>query len=220
MTVHTTSRIENDPRIWRASQHKTPDAQALGTGFPELDQLLAASGWPRRTLIECHCPESGIGEIRLFQRVMATCSGQKQNVFWVDPPHTPYAPGLDQAGMDLSRFFLIRTDDDEDRTWTLEQLLKCPAAGLVMGWTPSCNPAHLRRLQLAAEDGDTMGVVMITSGSVRPASPAPVRLALSPAAEQGLRIDIQRQRGGQAGGLSLQLPPLFPAHGPGSSRDR
>lgn len=214
MTIHTTSRIENDPRIWRASQYKTPDAQGEATGFPELDSLLAASGWPRGTLIECHCPQAGIGEIRLFQRVMATCCEQQQNVFWVDPPHTPYAPGLAQSGMDLARFFLIRTGDDEDRTWALEQLLKCPAAGLVMGWTPSFNPAHLRRLQLAAENGDTTGVVIITSRSVRPASPAPVRLALSPAPAQGLRIDIKRQRGGQAGWLSLALPPLVPDHGP------
>jgi len=118
--------------------------------------------------------------------------------------------------MALEHFFLIRTNDDEDRIWTLEQLLKCPAAGLVMGWSPSFTPAHLRRLQLAAEGGDTMGVVVITSGPVHSASPAPVRLALTPALTQGLRIDIQRQRGGQAGRLSLALPPLLPDHGSGS----
>ena len=216
MTIHSTNRIENDPRIWRASQHKAPDVQAMATGFPELDDRLAASGWPRGTLIECHCPESGIGEIRLFQRTMATCSGQQQNVFWVDPPHTPYGPGLGQSGMDLAHFFLVRTDDGEDRIWTLEQLLKCPAAGLVMGWSRSCNPAHLRRLQLAAESGDTMGVVIITAGTMRSSSPAPVRIALSPAPGLGLRIDIQRQRGGQAGRLNLPLPPLFPGHSPSS----
>lgn len=216
MTIHTDRRIENDPRIWRASQHKTPDVRAIATGFPQLDNLLAASGWPRGTLIECHCPHAGIGEIRLFQQVMAGCSGQEQNVFWVDPPYTPYAPCLAQSGMDLAHFFLIRTSDDEDRIWTLEQLLKCPAAGLVMGWSRSCNPAHLRRLQLAAEGGDTLGVVMITAGSFQTASPAPVRLALSPEPAQGLRIDIQRQRGGQPGQLSLPLPTLLPDHQPDS----
>jgi|AntDeeMetagen681_2_1112603.scaffolds.fasta_scaffold00029_30 hypothetical protein len=216
MTIHTANRLENDPRIWRASQHKTPNAEAVATGFPELDHLLATSGWPRGALIECHCPDSGIGEIRLFRRVMELCSGQGQTVFWVDPPHTPYAPGLSQFEMALEHFFLIRTNDDEDRIWTLEQLLKCPAAGLVMGWSPSFTPAHLRRLQLAAEGGDTMGVVVITSGPVHSASPAPVRLALTPALTQGLRIDIQRQRGGQAGRLSLALPPLLPDHGSGS----
>ena len=212
MTIHTINRIENDPRIWRASQHKQPDARAVTTGFPELDRLLAASGWPRGALIECHCPDSGVGEIRLFQKAMEVVSGQQQSIFWVDSPHTPYAPALHQFDIDLAHFFQVRTRDDEDRVWALEQLLKCPAAGLVIGWSPSCNPAHLRRLQLAAEGGDTLGIVVITSGAVRSNSPAPVRLALSPARD--LQVDIQRQRGGQAGRLVLTLPPLLPDHGP------
>jgi len=208
MAIHPESQIERDPRLWRASQYKHSSLSSVASGFAELDRLLAGDGWPRGTLIECHCPQTGIGEIELFRRAMVFCCRQRQSLFWVDPPHTPYAPALERADIALNQFFLIRTGDDEDRVWTLEELLRCPASGLVMGWSRHHNPAWLRRLQLAAENGDTMGILVITSGPEQAPSPTPVRLALSPAPEQALELVIQRQRGGQAGHLYLPLPPI------------
>lgn len=209
MTIHPENKLENDPRIWRASQHKSSILPTVTSGFSELDHLLAGDGWPRGALIECHCPQTGIGEIELFRRAMALCCRQQETLFWVDPPHTPYVPALERADMTPEQFFLIRTTDDEDQVWTLEQLLQCPSSGLVMGWSRRRNPSHLRRLQLASENGDTMGIMMITSGPARAPSPAPVRIALAAANGQALDLEIQRQRGGQPGSLRLPLAPVI-----------
>ena len=206
MAIHPGNPLEHDPRIWRASQSKASHLSSVTTGFSDLDRLLAGDGWPRGTLIDCHCPQAGIGEVELFRTAMTILCQQHTALFWVDPPHTPYAPALERAGILPEQFFMIRTTDDEDRVWTLEQLLRSPVSGLVIGWGRNRDPAWLRRLQLAAENGDTLGILVTTGETTRAPSPAPVRLVLSPAPQQSLEVRILRQRGGRAGHIQLPLP--------------
>ncbi len=211
MAVHPRTQLEQDPRLWRASQQKTTLSRGIASGFEALDQLLATSGWPRGTLIECHCPLGGIGELQVFAHAMRQCVDNGASLFLVDPPHTPYPPALEGMGLPPEHCFMVRTGNRSDHLWSLEQLLGSSTAGMVMGWSHRRDPASLRRLQLALEDSRTLGVMITPSDGAGQASPAPLRMAIDAiAGENQLRVTLLRQRGGQAGTRILSLPPLIP----------
>lgn len=209
MALSTRAQLEQDPRLWRASQQKTAHSPGIPSGFEALDQLLASSGWPLGALIECHCPLNGIGELQLFAHAMRQCTHNGAALFWVDPPHAPYPPALEGLGLALAHCFMVRTASRADHLWTLEQLLGSSASGMVMGWSRRRDPASLRRLQLALEDNQVLGVMITPEEGARQASPAPLRLGISPVpGENRLQVTLQRQRGGQAGTRILELPAI------------
>lgn len=213
MAVHPRTQLEQDPRLWRASQKKMAHSPGIPSGFEALDQLLATSGWPRGSLIECHCPLSGIGELQLFAHAMRQCAGNDSSLFWVDPPHLPYSPALEGMGLRPQSCFLVRTRGHTDHLWALEQLLGSSTAGMVMGWSRRRDTASLRRLQLAVEGSRTLGVMITPAEGARQASPAPLRLAMEAMpGENRLRVTLLRQRGGQAGTRALSLPSIIPCH--------
>ena len=51
-----------------------------------------------------------------------------------------------------------------DELWALDQALRCPGVSAVWTWIDRLDPPAFRRLQLAAETGRTLGLL------VRPAS--------------------------------------------------
>ena len=211
MSVHPRTQLEQDPRLWRASQQKSGHSPGVASGFEALDQLLATSGWPQGALIECHSALNGIGELQLFAHAMRQCVRNETALFWVDPPHAPYPPALEGMGLPPEHCFLVRTGSRSDHLWALEQLLGNNAVGMVMGWSRRRDPAALRRLQLALEERRTLGVLITPETGASQASPAPMRLSLEavPGANQ-LRVTLLRQRGGQAGSRTLTLPPVIP----------
>ena len=210
MAVNPRKQLEQDPRLWRASQQKAAHIQGIASGFEALDRLLAASGWPQGALIECHCPLNGIGELQLFAHAMRQCTHNGEALFWVDPPHTPYPPAMEGLELPTEHCFMVRTDSHSDHLWALEQLLGNNASGMVLGWSRRRDPASLRRLQLALEESRTLGVIVTPAQDAGQASPAPLRVSIDPIpGENRLQVTLLRQRGGQAGTRTLQLPSII-----------
>ena len=113
MSVQTTaleapwqSNIEG---LWRARElprHQVADV-GISTGFPALDDVLADGGWPPAGLVELLSEDYGIGELRLLSPALATLSSVDDRcIAWVNPPHVPYAPALQAAGIDPARVLL------------------------------------------------------------------------------------------------------------------
>ncbi|MCB1338699.1 MAG: hypothetical protein KDK10_15015, partial [Maritimibacter sp.] len=78
-------------------------------------------------------------------------------VFWVAPVWAPerlYPPGLVNLGVNPGRITFAHARHATDILWTLEEILRSGAVGLVVGdlpGPPGLTP--MRRLQLAAEAG-------------------------------------------------------------------
>lgn len=212
---HATSltQLLEDPRIWSAGQQHGGDRNTLESGFPALDRQLTGHGWPRGSLIECLTPASGIGELTLWLPVMKRLSAEGRGLFWLDPPHLPYAPALAASGLDMAQLLVLRTRDSEEQCWALEQILRCPAAGLAMTWPHGRARRPVRRLQLAAEAGNSLGIHLIPPQYSTGASTAHLRLALNPLPNH-LEVAIRRQRGGHT--ATLDLPMAMPFERPDS----
>ncbi len=196
-----------DPRIWRPGQRGTaPRRPALSTGYAALDAALPDGGWPIGSVTEFFHDQPAIGELQLLLPTLAALSQRQQWLALVGPPYIPYAPGLAYAGVDLSRVLLIHPRAQEDHLWATEQALQSGTCGAVVAWPGQrLDPAALRRLQLAAETGDSWAALFRPQQAARNPSPAAVRIALEAEPEGRIQLEILKCRGGRA--THLQLNP-------------
>ena len=108
-----------------------------------------------------------------------------QWILWVSPPFQLYAPALEQAGIDTQQILVVDLDTScKDALWTMEKALQNQHCGLVLAWQNWLPGKVLRRLQLAADTGDTLGVLFKHNDSKY--SPSQVRLQIKdiPSADQ------------------------------------
>jgi hypothetical protein len=166
------------PAIWRGDDC-APEPSALSSGFALLDAALPGHGWPQGALTEMLLEQEGIGEIRLTLPALARVQAQGRDVVWIAPPHRPYAPALAAAGLDLARLFVVQCREPKDALWAFDQALRAPECGAVFAWLPTHDERALRRLQVAAREGRTWGVLWRRPGQRGSATAAPLRLALS-----------------------------------------
>jgi hypothetical protein len=168
------------------------------SGFPELDASLPGGGWPIGAIAELISDAIGIGELSLLVPVLSRLARAGRYIAWIAPPYLPYAPALAQRGLPLERVLLIQTRSLQESLWATEQALRCPAVGAVLGWPAYIVDKNVRRLQLAAEAGGSLGILYRPLEAAHESSPAALRLRLH-AAPEGLAVEIHKSRGGRAG---------------------
>ena len=213
----------DDPRLARLLQHPAiwrgvgaAERSGLSTGFATLDEQLPGRGWPRSGLIEILVARFGSGELSLLVPALAslTRAAAARWCVWVAPPLMPFAPALAAQGIVLERVAVVggahsarqgarfRADPD---IWAFEQALGSGACDAALAWAHRPRPRELRRLQLAAERGHTLGVLFRSRRAVRQPSAAVLRLGLEPAGS-GLRVTLLKGRSIRRGTVDLQWP--------------
>jgi hypothetical protein len=202
--VSTALTLEQLARLCRAAEvSRGPRPAAAPSGFAELDASLPGGGWPVGAIAELMSDTIGIGELSLLVPALSRLARAGRYIAWIAPPYLPYAPALAQRGLPLERVLLIRTRSLQQSLWATEQALRCPAIGAVLGWPAYIVDKNVRRLQLAAEAGGSLGILYRPLECAREPSPAALRLRLH-AAPDGLAVEIQKSRGGRTG-LKLRL---------------
>lgn len=185
------------PAIWRGDDLARVTVPSVATGFDALDRELPGGGWPAGALTELLHEREGIGELRLVAPALARLSTAGRWIAWVAPPHLPYAPALAAAGIRLSRLLVIGNTSPRDSLWAAEQALRAGSIGAVLFWPNDPDSRALRRLQLAAEAGGSVGLLYRPLRAAGEASPAALRVALAPQ-EDALSIRILKRRGAAA----------------------
>jgi protein ImuA len=196
-------QLREIPGVWRA--HELAPVKARSTGYATLDALLPGGGWPIGALTELVPLIEGIGEVALLQMALKRLCDEKRHIVFVHPPYIPYAPALLSAGLPLPRVLWIDAAQDEDAHWAAEQTLREGAAGAVLLWSHAVADRPLRRLQLAAEAGDSLAFIYRPAVTLDRSSPAALRIVLRPAAA-ALDVEVLKARGGRGGAVSLPVP--------------
>jgi hypothetical protein len=190
--------LEQLARLCRGEPNRMAPRLAAPSGFPELDASLPGGGWPIGAIAELMSDAIGIGELSLLLPVLSRLARAGRYIAWIAPPCLPYAPALAQRGLPLERMLLVQTRSLQESLWATEQALRCPAVGAVLGWPAYIVDKNVRRLQLAAEAGGSLGILYRPPEAARESSPAALRLRLH-AAPDGLAVEIHKSRGGRAG---------------------
>lgn len=193
------NRLLQDTRIWQGHKPQQRAAPAEHTGYQALDNQLGGLVWPRGALSECLLDHCGIGELHLVLPLMQKIARQQKSMFWLNPPHTPYAPALVRAGVPAEQLVVIHTRNPADFLWTLENCLRSPVTGLVMAWPGKLASRDIRRLQLASEAGDNVCILFRDRQKAEQHSPAALRLELVPGDHQDLKVHILKRRGSWPG---------------------
>ena len=200
--------------LWRGRQRRPGDA--LATGRAALDRRLPDGGWPRGKLIELLPERFGVGELDLLLPCLAELTRHERQVLFIAPPLVPCPQSLARAGLDLTRLLIVR--EQKQAFWAAEQCLKSGLCGALAVWphgnssgngsnSGAVSERAVRRLQLAAENGDAPVFLCYAPGSRPPASLASLRLAI----RCGGHIEILRSRGGEtAGTIKLHADNVVP----------
>jgi cell division inhibitor SulA/protein ImuA len=196
-------KLLENPRIWRG-QHLAQAATGLASGYAILDRHLPGGGWPRNALTEILIGQYGIGELRLLMPALACLShedpaqdyGEPGWIAWVAPPFQPYPPALQQWGIELSRMLIVRPRDDSEVLWSAEQALASGTCAAVLLWPRSLDDQASRRLQLAAEKGESWAIAFRPAAARNEPSAAALRIELQ-SGSTGTHVNILKSRGGR-----------------------
>lgn len=174
--------LKANPALWRGGAMPAKESAVIPTGFAALDAALPGCGWPKVGIIEVLHTQHGLGELSLFLPALAAGS-QRGPVAMIAPPQPLYAPALAQAGVALDALIWLATETDKDTAWALETALRSQACQLAIAWPGRLRPDAVRRLQVAAGEGKTLGVLMRPDGRSAP--------------NVHLRLRVERDKAGQ-----------------------
>lgn len=165
----------------------------VSSGYQLLDQSLPQQGW-QAGVMELLLAEPAWAELSLMLPSMALMQQQGRHIAFINPPAIPYAPALQQAGLDLSGLLLLPVPESNDAAWAAEQLLQSGQCGLLMAWFQPRRPQTIRRLQLLAKAQQSLLVLVRPLSALAQSSPALARLELKPVAG-GAELLIHKWQG-------------------------
>ena len=177
--------------------------------------MLPGGGWPLGAITEVLVDGYGIGELGLLMPALEALTKEeparpKKWVAWIAPPFVPYAPALQQHGVNIDRLLMIHpTSEGRDargraiasgksRLWAIEQAIRSGSSAGVLAWVAAADDVILRRLQLAAEEQGCWVVLFRPASARLLRSPAALRIHL-PQAHAATRVEILKCWGGRPG---------------------
>ena len=181
-------------RVWKGQPQAQP-ASRQSTGHAALDAALPIGGWPDAALSEILLAAEGLGELQLLWPTLARLTSAGERIVLVAPPHVPYAQAWQAAGIDLRWLAVIETQG-KDALWAAEQCLRSGSCAAVLCWPQQADDRALRRLQVAAETGQTLAFAYRPLQEAQNPSPAALRIALE--ARPAPQLRVLKCRGGVA----------------------
>jgi cell division inhibitor SulA/protein ImuA len=194
-------------RVWRGTAAGLARA-VVPTGFSALDRALPGGGWPLGAITEIFVEGYGIGELGLLMPALSALTKTdpakpRKWIAWIAPPFVPYAPALQQHGVDVDRLLMIHpTPGRKSRLWAIEQVVRSGSSAGVLAWLVEGDDVMLRRLQLAAEDQGCWVLLFRPADARHQRSPAALRLRLSQT-PTSTHVEILKCRGGRPGVVDL-----------------
>ena len=181
--------------------------------IPAVDSRLADKGLRLDALHECAAASPDLADDCAATLFMAGVAARAWGpVLWVVRRRDLFAPGLAQAGLEAKRLLYAEASDDAELLALMEDGLRHRGLGAVIGEVRRADMAATRRLQLAAEGGRTIALLLRRhgrAGSDPIGAPSAAvtrwRIGTAPSAPlpvEGVgraqwKLDLVRQRGGE-----------------------
>lgn len=153
-------------------------SRLAGTGLAELDEALGG-GVPAGVVCEIASAAEGVGALSLALRMAQAARlrrGEHRCMFLIDPRGDFYPPAAAQTGIALERLVVVRLASRAEAIWAMDQALRCGSVGAVVGLFGLADERASRRLQLAAEAGGGIGLLVRGADEGPPAKFAALRM--------------------------------------------
>ena len=190
-------RIERNRVAGAEATRPCPEGKVIATGIEPLDGLLPAGGWERGTLIEWLADNEGCGAGTLAVISLRPLLSDGGTLVVIDVERDFYPPAAARLGIDLERMIVVRPETSKEALWAAEQSLSCRGVTALLCWFDALDDRAFRRLQLAAERGGGVGM-LIRPATVRSQPTwADVRLLVRPwsvgAKVEGRKLKVESQ---------------------------
>ena len=175
----------------------------IATGLPTLDAVSPNGGFVSGAVHEV-LSDDPQATPRFFALLLARAAVRAGGVIvWCDPRGDLYPPALAAAGLPLDRVFLLRAENAAKELWAVSECLRCKGVALTVASPPRLSRIEARRLQLAAERGGGLGVLLRRTGPSSAHYAAATRWRVRPApgveAVQRWSVELVHGHGGQIG---------------------
>jgi protein ImuA len=170
---------------------------------PPIDAALPGGGLARGAIHELLATDPGAATA-LAALILARAGTP---TVWIEPNPDPCPAGLAPFGLDPAALIVVRADGT-DALWAAEESLRAPAIAGVLATLPRLDLATGRRLQLAAEAGGTLGLILRPDTANPPPSAARTRWRVTALPAPGpahlvgpphWRLELLRARGAPPG---------------------
>ena len=137
--------------------------KVVSFGIDAVDHALPWGGLPRGCLHEIESGDTDLaagtamaGAATAFATaLLARFARDRAPVLWCLRQFDLYAFGLRRFGLDLDRLIVVRAQRPGQVLWVLEESLRSGQLGVVLGEVTGVDLVASRRLQLAAQSGNT-----------------------------------------------------------------
>ena len=165
----------------------------FSTGVAALDRLLPGGGLRHGMLVEwlAELPGCGAATLGLLAAREACRAGGMLVV--LDRMRAFYPPAAAGWGVDPARLIVVRPRTPRDEIWAAVQSLRSPVVAAVWTMIDRLDSRNFRRLQLAAEAGGTLGVLVRGASARGQPSWADVRLGVK-STEKGDRETRRKKK--------------------------
>lgn len=158
-------RLSSEVRGLETAGRQATNKQTISCGCGVLDRCLPDGGYAPGSVIEYLRAMPGCGASTLaFTAAAAAMKSTHGFVVIIDTQHNIYPPALASWGIDLEKIVLVRPQSDVDALWAVDQSLRTPAVAAVVADVERIDDRAARRMQLAAEQGGGLALLL------RPAS--------------------------------------------------
>ena len=143
-----------------------PARRTFTTGLAALDGVAPGGSFARGAVHEAlsdarHGPPPRSFALLLARSVLQSDPDDEGGiVVWSDPSGDLYPPAVAAGGVPLDRLLLLRPPSARDEVWAVAECLRCPAVVAVVAAVPRLTRVEARRLQLAAERGGGVGLLL------------------------------------------------------------
>ena len=160
----------------------------------DVNAMLSSGNIAPGTAIEFLSRGDGSGAMSMACRL----AGRLQHlgrgtVVIVDAAGDFYPPGAIALGLALEQTVLVRPATQRDMLWAVEQALRCPDIGAVVCHLGAIDALIGRRLMLAAEVGNTVGLFARPASAQKQSSFASVRFDVQPVSTEADDSSMMRK---------------------------
>jgi protein ImuA len=213
-------RLTQEVQQLELAGRQTNAQQVFSSGCSAMDACLPHGGYLPGSLIEYLRTTSGCGTtyLALTAAAAALQATEEKYLVIVDTHQQMYPPCLLSHHIPLSQVIWVHPQSQADAVWATDQALRTPAVAAVIADLENLDERDARRLQLAAERGGGLGILLRTLAARRMPSWSDVQWvvrSLVPTLPQSIaakpmdisaklplrRLEVQlaRVRGGKAG---------------------
>jgi protein ImuA len=189
----------------RRLEGRTPaaDHSPIDLGIAPAGDWLPEQGLAVGSLLELLQPADGAGALTLALFLARRACGEGKVLVVVDRHSRFYPPAAARLGIELDRLIVVHPRTPQDALLAVDQSLRAGAVGSVVCWPERLTTPAFRRLQLAAEAGGSLGLLLRPLTARRAPSFAAMRILVAPVASneaaRRVRLEVLRCRGGKTG---------------------